>query len=143
MLLARFFEDRKGAVAPILALGLVPLIGAVGTSVDYSRANSVRAAMQAAVDATAVILLKETGSLSSDQLNEKGKNYFNANFGHAELQNVAVTAAISTASGTSTLTLSAAGSLGTTFARVLGFSTVSVSAGTAVTLVQDGLGCVL
>jgi Flp pilus assembly protein TadG len=143
MLFARFFEDRKGGVAPILALGLVPLIGAVGTSVDYSRANSVRAAMQAAVDATAVILLKETGSLSSDQLNVKGKNYFNANFGHAELQNVAVTAAISTASGTSTLTLSAAGSLGTTFARVLGFSTVSVSAGTAVTLVQDGLGCVL
>jgi len=143
MLFARFLEDRKGGIAPILALGLVPLIGAVGTSVDYSRANSVRAAMQAAVDATAVILLKETGNLSSDQLNVKGKNYFDANFGHAELQNVAVTAAISTASGTSTLTLSAAGSLGTTFARVLGFSTVSVSAGTAVTLVQDGLGCVL
>jgi hypothetical protein len=99
--------------------------------------------MQAAIDATAVILLKETGNLSADQLTQKGTNYFNANFGRAEVQNVAVTAALSVASGSSTLTLSAAGSLSTTFARVLGFSTVNVSAGAAVTLVADGLGCVL
>jgi Flp pilus assembly protein TadG len=43
MLFARFVEDRKAGVAPILALGLVPLIGAIGTSVDYSRANSAGA----------------------------------------------------------------------------------------------------
>jgi Flp pilus assembly protein TadG len=53
MSLARFFKDRKAGVAPMLALCIIPLIGSVGAAVDYSRANSVRAAMQAAGDATA------------------------------------------------------------------------------------------
>jgi Flp pilus assembly protein TadG len=143
MLFARFLEDRKAGIAPILALGLVPLVGVVGTSVDYSRANAARTAMQAAVDAAAVILLKKNDGLSADQLNETGKNYFNANFGHADVQNVAVTAVLSAISSGSTLTMSASGSISTTFARVLGFSTVNISAGTSVTLLADGLGCVL
>ena len=54
MLLARFFKDRKAGVAPLLALGIIPLVGTVGAAVDYSRASSVRAAMQAAGDATAI-----------------------------------------------------------------------------------------
>src|SRR3954447_23998684 len=95
MLFARFLKDRKAGVAPILALGLVPLVGAVGTSVDYSRANAARTAMQAAVDAAAVVLLKKTEGLSGDQLNDKGKSYFTANFVRPEVQNVAVTAALS------------------------------------------------
>jgi Flp pilus assembly protein TadG len=143
MVFARFFEDRKGGVAPILALGLVPLMGALGTSVDYSRANSARAAMQAAIDSAAVILLKKNEGLSADQLTAKGTDYFNANFARTEVQNVAVTAVLSSISGGSTLTMSAAGSISTTFARVLGFSTLNISAGTAVQLKSDGLGCVL
>jgi Flp pilus assembly protein TadG len=39
---ARFFRDRKGGVAPLLALGIIPLVGAIGAAVDYSRANAVR-----------------------------------------------------------------------------------------------------
>ena len=35
------------------ALATIPLIGFVGAAVDYSRANSAKAAMQAALDATA------------------------------------------------------------------------------------------
>jgi Flp pilus assembly protein TadG len=143
MLFARFLEDRKAGIAPILALGLVPLVGAVGTSVDYSRANAARTAMQAAIDAAAVVLLKKTEGLSGDQLNDKGKSYFNANFVRPEVQNVGVTAVLSSISGGSTLTMSATGSISTTFARVLGFSTLNISAGAAVTLLSDGLGCVL
>src|SRR5258707_5355266 len=45
-----------------LALGLVPLVGAVGAAVDYSRANSVRTAMQAALDSTALMLSKDARS---------------------------------------------------------------------------------
>ena len=43
----RFLTDRRGGVAPLLGLGLIPLMGMVGAAVDYSRANSVRTAMQA------------------------------------------------------------------------------------------------
>jgi Flp pilus assembly protein TadG len=143
MLFARFLKDRTGGIAPILALGIVPLVGAVGTSVDYSRGNSARAAMQAAVDAAAVILLKKTEGLSGDQLSDKGKDYFNANFSRPEVQNIAVTAALTPISGGSTLTMSATGSISTTFARVLGFSTLNISVAVAVTEIADGLGCVL
>jgi len=44
--LIRFLADRCGGVAPILGLGLVPLLGAVGAAVDYSRAGAIRTAMQ-------------------------------------------------------------------------------------------------
>jgi len=44
--LIRFLADRCGGVAPILGLRLVPLLGAVGAAVDYSRAGAIRTAMQ-------------------------------------------------------------------------------------------------
>ena len=60
--------------APLLALGIVPLVGAVGAAVDYSRANSVRAAMQNALDATALML--KDAQLSGAQLTQKANVYF-------------------------------------------------------------------
>ena len=71
MLLARFLRNRKGGVAPMLALAHIPLIGAVGAAVDYSRANSTRTAMQAALDSTALMLSKDAQTLSSAQLGRR------------------------------------------------------------------------
>src|SRR5436190_22924375 len=51
---ASFLRDRRAGVAPMFALALVPIVGFVGAAIDYSRANSVKVAMQAAVDATAL-----------------------------------------------------------------------------------------
>src|SRR5262249_32735504 len=92
MVFARFFRDCKGGVAPFLALGLVPLVGAVGAAIDYSRANATRAAMQAAGDATALMLAKNTAALNGSQLQQTANSYFLANFtNHPEAQNVTVT----------------------------------------------------
>ena len=33
----RFFRDENGAVAPLFALSLIPIIGAVGAGVDFGR----------------------------------------------------------------------------------------------------------
>ena len=52
-MLARFFKDCRGGVAPFLGLAVIPLVGLVGAAVDYSRANAMRTSMQAATDATA------------------------------------------------------------------------------------------
>ena len=43
----------------MFALGLVPVIGIVGAAVDYSRGNAARTAMQASLDATALMLSRE------------------------------------------------------------------------------------
>ena len=60
----------------MLALAAIPLIGAVGAAVDYSRANSARTAMQAALDVTALMLSKDAQTLSTEQLGPKATDLF-------------------------------------------------------------------
>ena len=49
---------NSGNITVIFALSIIPIVGLVGAAVDYSHANSVKAAMQAAADATALMLSK-------------------------------------------------------------------------------------
>ena len=60
MTLRRLLKDCRGNVTPMFALAVIPIFGLIGAAVDYSRANSVRTAMQAAADATALMLSKES-----------------------------------------------------------------------------------
>ena len=50
MLLRRFLQDRRASVAPMFALAIVPVVGLTGAAVDYSRANSIKISLQAALD---------------------------------------------------------------------------------------------
>ena len=52
--LRRFRADQAGNVAVTFTLALVPIMGFVGTAVDYSRGNSIKSAMQQAADSTAL-----------------------------------------------------------------------------------------
>ena len=64
MLFARFLQGPQGRRRAVAgARASFPLIGAVGAAVDYSRANSARTAMQAALDSTALMLSKDAQSL--------------------------------------------------------------------------------
>ena len=58
MLFARFSRDRKGGIAPLLALAIVPVLGAVGAAVDYSRASASRTALQSALDSAMLYAAK-------------------------------------------------------------------------------------
>jgi len=51
-LLRRFGGDRRGNIAVTFTFSLVPIVAGVGAAVDYSHANSVKAALQASLDAT-------------------------------------------------------------------------------------------
>jgi Flp pilus assembly protein TadG len=46
--------DRRGNVAVIFALALLPMLSAVGCAIDYSRANQLRSKLLAAADAASV-----------------------------------------------------------------------------------------
>jgi Flp pilus assembly protein TadG len=129
MLLARFFKDRRGGVAPLLALGIVPLVGAVGAAVDYSRANSVRAAMQNALDATALMLSKDAQSLSGAQLTQKANVYFTSMFDRPEAANVQVSQQFtSPQQGSFSLTVSGSATVATMFWRLIGQPNIDVTA---------------
>src|ERR1700754_5211563 len=90
LLLARFLRNQKGGVAPLLGIMIIPLLGAVGAAVDYSRANSTRTAMQAALDSTALMLSRDAQTLNGAQLDSKANAYFNALFHRPEAKNVQV-----------------------------------------------------
>ena len=68
MSLSRFMKDRRGGVAPMFAIAVVPLLGLVGAAVDYSRANSIRAGLQSALDATALAMAKLAPTLTQSEL---------------------------------------------------------------------------
>jgi hypothetical protein len=45
-----FLRDSHGGVAPLLALSIIPIMGAVAASVDYTRAGASKTSIQAALD---------------------------------------------------------------------------------------------
>lgn len=139
--LARFLRDRRAGVAPMLALGLIPILGSVGAALDYSRANAVRTSMQAALDAAGLALARQ--SLSGDALTQSANSYFNANFDRSGVQNLQVTASVSAISGGNEYTLSASGAVSTLIVRVLGLTTMQINTASQVIAQADGLGCVL
>src|SRR5262249_62284126 len=126
--LQAFRSERGGNVMLIFALAIIPIVGAVGAAVDYSRANSAKADMQAALDSTALKLAKDGSTLSSTDMQASATSYFNAIFHRPEAQNVAVT---STVSG-STLTVSGSGMINTTVMGVLGINMLNISGSSTV-----------
>jgi Flp pilus assembly protein TadG len=133
-LFARFRKDRRGGVVPMLAIAIVPMMAAVGASVDFSRINATRTAFQAAIDSTALMLAKEARDLSDTQLNQTTKAYFNANFVQPQAYNVQVTPQLtSPEQGTFLLNIAGNATMDTTFGRVLGYQQVNFSANSTVT----------
>ncbi len=118
MLLARFLQDRRGGVAPLLALSIIPIMGAVATSVDYSRAAMVHSSMQSSLDAAGLMLSKNAKDLDSGALNAKATEYFKAVFVHPEAKNVAVTIGLTKPSeGSFKLALTGTATVDTLFGR--------------------------
>jgi len=123
----RFLADRRGGVAPIFALGLVPVIGLIGAAVDYSRGNAARTAMQATLDATALMLSKDAATMTPAQVNDKANAYFSAQFNRPEVANLQVTALLSSPqAGSFTLNVAASGNVPTTFTKLLGQTQLGV-----------------
>jgi uncharacterized protein YegL len=128
-MLSRFLKDRRGGVAPFLALSIIPMAGLIGAAVDYSRATSTRTALQAALDSTALMLSKDAVTATPDQLGANMNAYFNAVFNRPEAQNVALTYQFSNPDqGSFSLKLTGSATVATTFAAVLGKSQLDIFA---------------
>jgi Flp pilus assembly protein TadG len=96
----RFARAERGNVAMVFAIILPVIILSIGAAIDYGRAAKVRAAMQSAVDATALMISKEASGLTAAQITSKAQSYFNALFTHAEVSGVTFTAVYTANSGT-------------------------------------------
>jgi Flp pilus assembly protein TadG len=123
--LAALCRDRSANAMITFAILLVPIVGAVAAAVDYSRANSARTAMQAALDSTALALGKEYIDLTSSNVTKKAASYFKPMFNRAEAHGVNIGAKIDAVA--ESLTLTGDGVVDTTFARVLGIKKVKIA----------------
>jgi Flp pilus assembly protein TadG len=118
MLLARFWKNRDGNVAPMLALSIIPLMGAVGVAFDYGHANAVKANMQAALDSTALMMSKTAATLSDQDMQAQALKIFKASFNQPDATVTSFTAAY-TSSGGSKVALTGEANVPTTFIQVL------------------------
>jgi Flp pilus assembly protein TadG len=125
--LSAFRSARGGNVAITFAIAVLPILGFVGAAVDYSRANSVKAAMQTALDSTALMLSKEAAIDTEDQLKANALKYFTALFVKPEAQNIQVTVSYTTDGG-SKIVIGATAQLPADFTKILGFDTFNVVA---------------
>jgi Flp pilus assembly protein TadG len=82
--LRAFCTDRRGNIAILFGLLLVPLVGAMGVALDYSFANQGRTQMQAALDLTGLALSKMMPLTQAD-LDTQGRKIFLANLGASPL----------------------------------------------------------
>jgi Flp pilus assembly protein TadG len=120
----RFQREQRGNITILFTLLLVPMMGFVGAAVDYSRANAVKAALQASLDATALMLAKTAGVQTSDELTTLGQSLFNAQFTRADANTSKLT--VNYTPGSSTIVLNGSASVATTFLRILGFENLKV-----------------
>lgn len=123
--LAAFRRDRSGNVAITFAIATLPMVGAVGYAVDYSHANNVKAAMQAALDSTALMLARDAPNLSNTELNSKALTYFTALFNRPEAKNITINASYTTTSG-SKIVVDGSATVPTTFLGVIGYDNVDI-----------------
>jgi Flp pilus assembly protein TadG len=124
-----FRAARAGNVAITFALASLPIVGTIGFAVDYSRANSVKVAMQAALDSTALMLSKDAATITSSALQSKATAYFNALFTAAGVSNIQISATYTTTGGSQVI-VNGSGSVATDFLGLIGYNSMPV-AGTA------------
>jgi Flp pilus assembly protein TadG len=147
-LMNRFRTDRRGNIAVIFGIALIPLISAVGCAVDYSEASRMKAKLQSAADAAAVASISKNsqGWLAASQMTGNGAvtaaqtdamNIFYGNINTVYKQaatnnlfslNASGTKATVTKTGvglTSTVQFNA--TVPTTFMNVVGFNSLTVA----------------
>jgi len=135
-LASRMVRQSDGSLVPTFAVALIPLVGAVGLAVDYSRANGVKASVQTSLDA-AVLAAANDGSANWNQV---ALNTFNANLAAKGATVATPTFALNNQvySGSTTAVLP------TTFVRVFQMSSITVGATSAAKLGDDGdTSCIL
>lgn len=128
-LLTYFASDRRGNIAVIFALALVPLLSFVGAAIDYSMAARAKAKLTSALDTAVLVatakseITKSTSTAQSDALNTFTGQMSALGMSSSSVNiNVVDSVTTRTASGTATATVT------TYFMGIIGYKTLGISA---------------
>jgi Flp pilus assembly protein TadG len=121
----RFRRQRRGNVAITFALALIPLLAFVGIAIDYSRANVVKAQLQAALDSTALMVAHNAATVPEDELQAAAQKFFLAMFNDPKAKNVIFSADYSTTGGLQ-IVVKGSADVDTAIIGMFGFPTITV-----------------
>lgn len=133
-----FVTDRRGGVAPMFALVLIPLIAAIGAAVDYSMAAKVRSQLLAAADAASIGSVAKTSVALATAATMSGNgniaagatdatNIFNAQLGTQKGYTLGtVTATVKKTGRSVTSTVSFTASVPTHFMGLFGYASLPI-----------------
>ena len=113
-----------GNVVVIFALSIIPVMGGVGAAVDYSQANSIKAAMQQAADSASLGTIKTAASLSASAVQSTAQGLFTSSFNRPSVSPI-VSATYDSA--TNVVTVNATTTYPTNFMKMLGVANMGVS----------------
>ena len=114
-----FSRAEAGNVVVIFAISLVPIVAGVGAAIDFTHASSTKAGMQAAADATALMMAKADGGTSNPQTADQASSIFKGLFTRTEANNVQASATYE-GTDTPTVVVTASASLTMSFMKVFG-----------------------
>ena len=130
-ILGSFGRSDRGNIAVLFAIAVVPVISFVGAAVDYTRANTARSSMQAAMDSTSLMLAKDLqdGTINTTQITQKAMDYFKALYTNADAKQVGVTATYTAAAGNgSKIEINGSGKIDTSFMKLVGIPDINFNA---------------
>ncbi|MGX5849677.1 pilus assembly protein TadG-related protein [Mesorhizobium sp. PL10] len=91
-MIRRFLSDRRGNYALMTVIAMVPLMGALAISIDYTELIRQRQDTLNALDAAGIATAQQIVSGATDDAAKAyAKNFFEANLGHVQPANTALT----------------------------------------------------
>jgi len=122
------WADRRGNIAVVFALALLPILGFIGAAVDYSIAANTRTKLEAALD-TAVLLATSRTELNVTAATAQADalKMFQAQIGTFGVTTKTAAITVADAVNGRTATGTASAEVVTTFMKVMGFSKLTVT----------------
>lgn len=134
----KFSASRSGNVAMIYGLALLPMIAAVGSAVDLTRAMVVKMRLGEALDA-AGLAVGGTIGLTDAEMTDKAQKFFYANYPDAELGTVTGLSISSSGYNKNNVNVSGTARVDTAFMGLFGIKYLDVAVGIQVTRESKGL----
>jgi Flp pilus assembly protein TadG len=136
----RLWANEQGAVAPLVGVCIIMLIGAVAVAVDIGRGQVAQSKLQASLDSAGLAAGSMVGqNLDEDLLKPEAEKYLNANFNGATIDASITSFDLDLSDDETIVTLSAEATLPTTFMRIFGKNQMQVSARSEITREMTGL----
>lgn len=131
----RFLSHKQGNVVIFFALGLLPLLAAVGAAIDISRAIHVKSQLNSALDAAGLAAGKKIDS-DTATIVATAQAYFTANY---PANAIAAPGPLSVVVTPSKITLSVSANVENTIMKALGFNDINVATSNEISRAITGL----